>query len=506
MGSSVDKYRHASKASDALNNLVWALSELVHIEEMAHETNLEEHLQSRPALFSDITARYVFMHRLINQVILLAMDNCKLRARVVDLEQQVRRVKSPLKKMEGEERLERRKLNFKTGLCAYDNARGAVNWLSKDFALAMSGVELELAAAAKQEQRRLALDLGKSTAGLEKELDGLEKRHAQNAIEAKAHADRLWSTVALHYLDRNFSGSVEPEDIPKLSAQLFNALDHSKDHKISADELHTAVTNSAKNIIAKQTEISATEATLVALQQDLEALDAKIEAEQGQEKKVQRTRLKQEEAKVKLMRREQHLLRLQQELLALEDNRDSVLRIFETGFFSEMACKVEALKADNNLPALLHQILHEDLMDNVNIGLAETRIKIALGVDGWLQASAPQEPEIIEVKEEKEVKEVEEPCTPTSATMSELPEKKELELEDSNETVPYEACAEEEELHASGVMAPPVASIKNVQDSRKDVQKSSKDVQDGHPNGIQEKKCAEASDIAEDVPVVVVMS
>jgi len=159
----------------------------------------------------------------------------------------------------------------------------------------------------------------------------------KNVSEATKQAQALRReslVVGLKYLDTNMSGSIEPEDMPGLSADLFSRLDARNKHKISSSDLMAGVDKMEKTI-------DTANARIADLHRDIDKLD---EERQGVLMGVDETPEK------RSLRAEQLALNIKsiqetvQQCVAERDKEDAYLRqtyaLFQHGFVESLFAKL----------------------------------------------------------------------------------------------------------------------------------------------------------------------
>lgn len=375
MGSkaSVDKKRHHSKPSDTVGNLLWALEETVSLEQLARDLDLQSLLAAQPEAYSDVVSQYLLLHSLVQQVGSLSVDNCKTRMKAVELCKKAAKTKrSPIEQLAIQDRQERLEGYLTEALGAYDNARSAIEWLTSDVRLHFEAQTIEHETkriqAELQDLEHNMLPLG----SLDKEIREKKKAHEKVKADREVHHQKLL-VVALHYLDRNFSGYIEPSDMTDLSADLFNVLDKNNDHRISADELNQVLTTLAVKIQHAQQDIRSAESRFRTLQDEQKDLENQALGLPNDES----IKLKQEVNMVKLVHNEQHSTKLEQIKSDLEKTKSSIYKSFQQGFIEETLAKLKQLN-QSDLSAALSRALQDGQAKDVNIGMAETDIKIDL--------------------------------------------------------------------------------------------------------------------------------
>lgn len=360
MGSapSIDRGRHVSKDKDTVTNLVWALQEHSNWEELAHEGRLLEKLNANQAQYTQLTSHYVLLQYLIQQLGSMSVDNCKACLHIQQLQKRAAAITSPFHRLEADKRLATFDRDLHEGLHAYDNARGAIEWLKAECILQFDrmNIEQEITELAGVEEQGRA----KSLKTLQLKQDKLDKRETEQKRQLMA--------VSMHYHDRNFSGFIEPEDMPGLSATLFSLIDVNKDHRVSADELDRAFSKLGDRIKLNQTELAKLEQKGQGLELQMATLD----------KDTEEQRKMREDLQVKILRNVEAIDSCTQHHEQLTQWMQDIHHHFEDdGFVNDLRQKLQDLEG-LDLPVLLETLLSDanSRDEAIEIGLADCKINL----------------------------------------------------------------------------------------------------------------------------------
>jgi Ca2+-binding EF-hand superfamily protein len=140
-------------------------------------------------------------------------------------------------------------------------------------------------------------------------------------IRRKNQHERDSLLVGLAFLDTNFQGSVEPEEVRDLPTRMFNRLDTAKDGKISQDELVKGCQTMTDRIAQIQNQINK-------LHQDKETTLMPRLSALRHDGKLREA----EQAEVDLMRLEEQMDSLNNEMQAEQENLGLVYVVFKNAF------------------------------------------------------------------------------------------------------------------------------------------------------------------------------
>lgn len=361
MGASSSYVRHVSKPTDAVPNLVWALQTLVEWEESCRFLKLDiahEH--------KDLGARFLFVHSLLEQLVSLSVDVLKLKSRLDNWTDKPATAASPKERYQRQKDIDSKMERLLESLRSYDNARSACQWLRHDFTLERELTELrELMPPDDVEPELLTIDSEMVKLNEQKE------EHHRRLLE-----------VSLHYIDRHAPyGSIEPEDLPSLSAHLFNLLDNNSKHSITTKSLRATLatidTNLAKHVEMIETLTAKGEIIEEKHTQLQSELNAFPPAESKQQvKQRNKLQLNVDQAYVDGLSLMGKLEQAQTGLAKLKEDKKQIFATFSTAFVEDMTTKLEFLEQTNVAEALTHVFSRHVKMRDIAIGTANTDIKI----------------------------------------------------------------------------------------------------------------------------------
>jgi hypothetical protein len=131
-------------------------------------------------------------------------------------------------------------------LAHFDNARAAETWLKRDYKFSFNECQVlgELGVAIRKAQKLEQAPKSKNDDEVAEEEELKQARAKVNELRGRKRnlQEELSTlrfsamTVAFRYLDKNFSGWLEPEDIPELGSGNFSKLDINNNHRVSVVE------------------------------------------------------------------------------------------------------------------------------------------------------------------------------------------------------------------------------------------------------------------------------
>jgi len=375
MGGASSYVRHVSKPGDAVPNLVWALQTLVEWEESCRFLKLDMAGENK-----ELGAKFLFVHSLLEQLVSLSVDVLKLKTRLDNWTEKPASTASPREKYQRQQDINSKTDRLLESLRAYDNARSACQWLRHDFTIVRQMAELREHMADAQEP-----ELSKLESEMVKLTDSREEHH------------RRMLEVSLHYIDRNAPyGSVDPEDMPSLSAHLFNMLDSNSKHQITTHSLRTTLTNLDNKIIKSEELIWKLTEEIAVLQEKHGSLEQDVEAfgpaeTKQQVKKKREVQNKFDQAYVDLISLQDKLEKAETLLTKEKEDKTKIFATFSTAFVEDMTKKLEMLEKTDVSSALAVVFARTVEMKDLAIGTADTDIKIgAVYREGEEEVKVPE--------------------------------------------------------------------------------------------------------------------
>lgn len=285
----------------------------------------------------------------------------------------------PTTRAELERKMNENSTELMKGLGDFDNARMAIQWLLRHFDLLVQRrslgreicvINVRIANIQKMDPSEDTLD----------ELRHLRARlnaaHAGvgQAVRMAQQLRRESLAVGLQYLDTNHSGSIEPEDQPDLSSQLFSRLDVRNKHRITPNDLQVAVEKMEKSIDTMNKSIVETERDVERIVEEREKLLSGVPGEVETEKR----RVQAEELSIEMKKKQESIVRMQKDKEQEEELLRSTYTMFQNAFVESLFDKLGAGRSDDRHR---YEALSSD-MDNIERNIKHLHIAADQGVKG----------------------------------------------------------------------------------------------------------------------------
>jgi len=306
-----------------------------------------------------LDSKFHFVYVLLRKMLKSAERNWMLHEKNGYLKSQHGHAKDKTqRKLNLERRMEENQQALASALGAHDNARAGVVWLQKQYDLGLSMIKLKNELTHKHDQLEAlaAANLPpKETENKKGVINHQMKQISDNLIAADKQQRALRKEsldVGLKYLDANCSGSIEPEDVPTMTAELFNMLDINKNHAITPAELQEAVSKMEANLDDLRSRRDALKDAHTKLEHKRMGVDDK-----GKTKvKVSLTKCcsaqedVQEQTEVEMAMNEQKQMKLEHDIDQQLKVLQEVFRVFESSFTMNVFSKLEGWDALLALP------------------------------------------------------------------------------------------------------------------------------------------------------------
>jgi len=256
-----------------------------------------------------------------------SLQNFKLRAKIQFLRDQLKNQKG-IAKVQCEQRIEKLTEILTNSLGRYDNATAAIQWLKRDYELGFQMMRFndELRMVKSQFEHAKIEETERPKIGeFEKRLKEL-KTEKENLMDAKIDHEREALSVGLAYLDTNYTGYLEPSDVPDMTAELFTKLDANRDNKVSRQELQEFISRASQDIFSltnKAEEMASERQRLV----------GQIEASHGD---------KRAELEAELARKDHEFQALEKQIQSVKQSSQDVYTVFHRAFTEHVFKKLGA--------------------------------------------------------------------------------------------------------------------------------------------------------------------
>lgn len=272
--------------------------------------------------------KLVYVNNLLEKMVVSAVRSVKLRAKEKLLKSQIQAEKYPPKKrfarllacvrsedaaddslkiVKREQEMARAHEGVRESLAHFDVARATYKWLRRDYTLVTNLLELQ------DQQQNASTQLrgleGEEKEKMETELSDIKTKQAKG-LDLLIDNDRDSVLLGLYFLDANMSGSIEPDDLPCLTAQQFIALDLDRSHAITPSELSRAIKTTLIANKNEQTQKVALEAEISREHTQLDVLQKQLTKLTGPKQATARAHVRLDEEKLvtEIARRETELL------------------------------------------------------------------------------------------------------------------------------------------------------------------------------------------------------